>query len=77
MRGNKERGEFAIMPYMECSLPRDSLNKLVGCVSLPWSTDNDTDHSLAETSCISGEDSFKAEEWFGVGPFCSIKGTIA
>lgn len=42
---------------------------------LLWSTDGDTDHTLAEIPYIYGEDSLRAEKYLGLEVFCSFRGT--
>lgn len=40
----------------ECSSPRDCVDKVLGRVSLQWSSDNESDPKLAKRSYISRED---------------------
>lgn len=75
VRGNKE-GEFSFLWYMECSRALDNVDKVLEYVSLWWSTNEDTDHTLAEMFCTSREDSLWGGEWSGPEQFGSIKGTI-
>lgn len=48
--GGNEEVEFALVQYMECSPPLDNVDKVLRCVSLQWSTNDDTDDTLAERS---------------------------
>lgn len=72
----EEEGEVAFLNLMDCSAPRDSVEEVLRFLSLQWSADNDQDHVLAESSCISEEGSLRVGKWFGVERFCLIKGTI-
>lgn len=56
----KKKGEYSFFQYKEYSLPRDNVDKRLGCVSLQWDGDDDTHHELAKTSCASGENSLGA-----------------
>lgn len=73
MRGIEERGNLAFVQDTECSPPCDIMDKVMGCVTLRWSTDYDTDHKISKSSSFSEEDSLRGGQWFAVAPSCSVK----
>lgn len=73
VRGSKEEGEFAYAQYIKCSPPPHHVDKVLVCVNLQWSTEDDTDLKLVKSSCVSGEYSWKSGECFKVETFFSIK----
>lgn len=46
VRGTKEERKCPFLKYMECIPPCYNVDKVLGCTSLRWSTNNDRDHSL-------------------------------
>lgn len=55
VRGSKEKGEFALVQYIECSPAPDNVGDVLGCVSLRGSTDDNTDqHWLKDLVILGG-----------------------
>lgn len=74
MRGTEEEAEFAFVQYRECSPPIDNVDKVMRCLNLQWSIEDDTNNTTVERSCICGEDFLRAWALLGIDPFCSTKG---
>lgn len=56
-KGHEEVGKFPLVHFIEFSRPHDSMEKIVRCISLTWSNNDDKHPILSERSCTSGEDS--------------------
>lgn len=62
VKGWEDGREFVFVQYMDFSPRRDNMDRLLGCVSVPWSTDDGSDPTLRTIGFGSGEKPLRAGE---------------
>lgn len=65
--------DFFIVQYMQCTLQRECVGKLLRFMSPRCSTNDKVDHTKKHINSIRKEECSCVVEWFGVEPFYSIK----
>lgn len=64
----KAAGEFAFLQYLEWTEPLDNADKLLGCIYVLWSTDDEVDPTAERITGGGMKTRMIVREWFGLEP---------